>query len=261
MVIFCNLVTALWLVFLLVIVAGNPGPVNGEGTTTVWAGPATKRAVALTFDDGPCPRYTLKILALLKQYQAHATFFVLGCKVEKYPWLIKAMLRDGHEVGNHSYSHHRLPKSDQLTREQELEKTRLDLDLLGCPREHGLIRPPYSAFDERLVSYAAHTGRRLALWSIDSGDWKGLDSGTIVQNVLTRVRNGSIVVLHEGNGTKEADRSPTVEALKVILPALQAAGYQMVTMSELAPPPINENRPQRSGEEGAKGLRANGATH
>ena len=232
-----HLIVAAGLAVLLITVAGKPGPVKGAEPATIWAGPPSRHAVALTFDDGPCSRYTPKILALLKRYQAHATFFVLGCKVEKCPRLIKAMLRDGHEVGNHTFSHPRLPKSDQLAREREIEETFLDLELLGCPREHGLIRPPYSAFDDRLLSYISHTGRRLALWSLDSGDWKNLDSQTIVKNVLDRVRNGSIVVFHEGNGTKEADRNPTVEALKIILPALQAAGYQMVTMSELVANP------------------------
>jgi len=243
-----NLFLASGLAVLLIITAGKPGPARGEDAATVWAGPPSRHAVALTFDDGPSPRYTPKILALLKRYQAHATFFVVGCKVEKYPGLIKAMLHDGNEVGNHSYSHPRLPKIDQLARERELEKTCLDLDLLGCHPEHGLIRPPYSAFDDRLAAYAAHTGRRLALWSIDSGDWQGLDTPTIAKNVLTRVRNGSIVVLHEADGTKEANRSPTVEALKIILPALQAAGYQMVTMSELVP-------------DNSSNLRANGTDH
>jgi len=233
-----HLIFALGLIVLFVMAAGMPGPARGEQPGTIWAGPGAKHAVAISFDDGPSSRYTLKILALLKQYQAHATFFVLGCKVEKYPGLVKAMLKGGHEVGNHTYEHPRLPKCDQQAREREIEKTNLDLDLLGCPREKRLLRPPYSAFDDRLVSYLAHTGRRIALWSLDSGDWKGLDAVTIVANVLSRVKNGSIIIFHEGDGTKKhADRGSTVEALKVILPALQEAGYQMVTISELVANP------------------------
>jgi peptidoglycan/xylan/chitin deacetylase (PgdA/CDA1 family) len=214
-------------------VAGLACPVKGGQPVTIWAGAPSRHAVALTFDDGPSPLYTPKILALLQQFQAHATFFVMGCKVEKYPWLVKAMLRGGHEVGNHSFNHPCLTRSDQLAREREIETTRVDLDLLGCPRAHGLIRPPYSAFDDRLISYVAHTGRQLVLWSIDSGDWKGLDSPAIVKNVLTRVRNGSIIIFHDSDEKSQADRRATVEALKVILPALQAAGYRMLTVSEL----------------------------
>lgn len=221
------------LIVLLLIVAGLTGPVKGAQPVTIWAGAPSRHAVALTFDDGPSPLYTPRILALLSQFQAHATFFVLGCKVEKYPWLVKAMLRGGHEVGNHSFNHPRLTRSDQLAREREIETTRVDLDLLGCPRAHDLIRPPYSAFDNRLISYVGHTDRQLVLWSIDSGDWQGLDSRAIVGNVLNRVRNGSIIIFHDSDEKGRADRRPTVEALKVILPALQAAGYRMVTVSEL----------------------------
>jgi len=208
-------------------------PVTGAHPETIWAGEPSRHSVALTFDDGPSPRYTPKILALLKQYQAKATFFVMGAKVEKYPQLIKVMLRDGHEVGNHSFTHPRLTETSQLVRERELERTRLDLDLLGCPKEHLLIRPPYSAYDDQLVSYLTHTQRELVLWSIDSGDWRGLKARAVARNVLARVRNGSIVVFHDSDEKSQEDRSPTVTALKVILPALQALGYRMVTISEL----------------------------
>lgn len=136
-------------------------------------------------------------------------------------------------MGNRSFTHPRLTKSDQLTRERELERTRLDLDLLGRPQEHLLIRPPYSAYDDQLTSYVAHTNRELVLWSIDSGDWRGLEASAIAENVLTRVRNGSIIIFHDSDEKSQADRAPTVEALKIILPQLQSAGYRMVTVSEL----------------------------
>ena len=199
----------------------------------IWAGESTRHAVALTFDDGPSPLFTPKILALLKQYQAHATFFVLGRKVEKYPGLVQAELQAGHEVGNHSFSHPYLTESSQFTREKELERTDMALDLLGCPKKGRLIRPPFSAFDDRLTTYIAHKQQHLALWSIDSGDWQGLGSEAIVKNVLTRVKNGSIVIFHDSDEKDQADRTPTVEALEVILPALKAEGYELVTVSEL----------------------------
>jgi len=230
---YLKLCSGLALVALLVVGAASIHPVKGAQPEIIWAGDQERPAVALTFDDGPSPSYTPKILALLNRYQAHATFFVLGRKVEKYPLLIKAMLRDGHEVGNHTFDHPRLPKTDQLSREQEIEKTELDLDLLGCPQKNRLLRPPYSAFDKRLVSYLEHTHRQLALWSLDSGDWRGLDAAAIVNNVLTRVRNGSIIIFHDSDEKDQADRSPTVKALKIILPALRAAGYRLVTVSEL----------------------------
>jgi peptidoglycan/xylan/chitin deacetylase (PgdA/CDA1 family) len=206
---------------------------NGAEPVTIWAGESTRHAVALTFDDGPSPLYTPKILALLKQYQAHATFFVLGRKVEKYPGLVQAELRAGHEVGNHSYSHPYLTKSSQFNLEKEVKCTDMALDLLGCPKKGRLMRPPFSAVDDRLTAYIAHKQQHLALWSIDSGDWRGLGSEAIVKNVLTRVKNGSIVIFHDSDEKDQADRTPTIEALEVILPALQAEGYELVTVSEL----------------------------
>jgi peptidoglycan-N-acetylglucosamine deacetylase len=225
-----------WVILTLlgVFLAGSPpGPAMGAEPVTVWAGTPNEKAVALTFDDGPSSRYTPQIMALLKQYQAHGTFFVLGQKVEQTPWLVKALLKNGNEVGNHSFSHPRMTKEDQVSRERELERTAIDLDLLGCPQSPRLFRPPYSAYDDRLQAYLGHTRRRLVLWSLDSGDWRGLAAPVIIKNVLARVRNGSIIIFHDSDEHAQADRHPTVEALKTILPALKAAGYRMVTVSEL----------------------------
>ena len=221
------------LLLLLALSAGAVRPVNAAEPVTIWAGGSIRHAVALTFDDGPSPLYTAKILALLKHYRAHATFFVLGRKVEQYPGLVQAIMAGGNEVGNHSFDHPRLTLATESVRVQELERTDADLDLLGCPKLDRLVRPPYSAFDKRLTAYIAHTHEHLVLWSLDSGDWRGLGAAAIVKNVLTRVKNGSIIIFHDSDEKDQADRHPTVEALKVILPALQAAGYELVTISEL----------------------------
>jgi peptidoglycan-N-acetylglucosamine deacetylase len=225
-----------WIILMLLggfLAASPPGPAGGAEAVAVWAGTPKEKAVALTFDDGPSPRYTPQITALLKQYQAHGTFFVLGQKVEQTPWLVQSLLQDGNEVGNHSFSHPRMTKEDQFSRERELERTAIDLDLLGCPQSSRLFRPPYSAYDDRLTAYLGHTRRRLILWSLDSGDWQGLSAPVIIRNVLSRVRNGSIIIFHDSDEKAQADRHPTVEALRIILPALKAAGYRMVTVSEL----------------------------
>jgi peptidoglycan/xylan/chitin deacetylase (PgdA/CDA1 family) len=212
---------------------GNICHVWAESPVVITSGGSSKAAVALTFDDGPSPLFTPQILALLKRYKAQGTFFVLGRKVEAHPGLIKDMMTAGHEVGNHTFSHPHLPKTDRLARTRELEHTRLALALLGCPRQKRIMRPPYSEYDQRLVSYLEHTDRDLILWSVDSGDWRGLAAPAIVHNVLTQVKNGSIIILHDSDENDRADRTPTVEALKIILPALEKAGYRMVTVSEL----------------------------
>lgn len=226
----------IWVILIwlgLVIAGAPPGLAWGAEPVVFWGGAPTEKAVALTFDDGPSPVYTPQIMALFKLYQAHGTFFVMGHRVEQYPWLVRGLIKAGHEVGNHSFSHPRLTKTGQLIREQELERTSLDLDLLGCPQSQRLFRPPYSAYDDRLKAYLAHTNRRLVLWSIDSGDWRGLAAPAIIKNVLSRVRNGAIIIFHDNNEDARPNRHPTVEALRIILPALKAAGYQLVTVSQL----------------------------
>jgi peptidoglycan-N-acetylglucosamine deacetylase len=217
-----------------VLLAGSlPGTAGAAAPVTLWAGSPNEKAVALTFDDGPSATYTPQIMALLKLYQAHGTFFVLGERVEQTPWLVQALLKDGNEVGNHSFSHPRMTKEDQISRERQLERTAIDLDLLGCPQSQRLFRPPYSAYDDRLKAYLAHTRRCLVMWSLDSGDWQGLAAPAIIKNVLGRVRNGSIIIFHDSDEHAQADRHPTVEALRTILPALKTAGYRLVTISEL----------------------------
>jgi peptidoglycan/xylan/chitin deacetylase (PgdA/CDA1 family) len=216
---------------------GIISPVRAGSPVVITSGDSSRPAVALTFDDGPSPRYTPKILALLKQYQARCTFFVLGSKVEEHPGLIKVMLAAGHEVGNHTFSHPPLPQIGNLARTRELERTRLALDLLGCPRKNRIMRPPYSESDPRLVSYLDHTNRKMILWSVDSGDWQGLEAPAIAHNVLSRVKNGSIIIFHDSDEDCQADRSPTVTALKIILPTLRESGYRLVTVSELLEQP------------------------
>jgi peptidoglycan/xylan/chitin deacetylase (PgdA/CDA1 family) len=220
------------LLLALVLLALRPGPAAAADPVVIWGGPSTVRQVALTFDDGPSPRYTPEIMAVLQHYQAPATFFVLGRKVEQYPQLVQAMLQAGHEVGNHTFDHPRLPKMVDSVRESEVERTAVDLELLG-DRTARWIRPPYSAYDDRFKAYVAHTNGRLVLWSIDSGDWRGLDRDAIVKNVVNRVRPGAIIIFHDSDEYDKADRSPTVEALKLIVPALKAQGYRLVTVSQL----------------------------
>jgi peptidoglycan/xylan/chitin deacetylase (PgdA/CDA1 family) len=225
--------TSCLVVSMLLAISGGPGLAWGADPVMVYAGPTQEKAVALTFDDGPSAIYTPQVLALLKRYGAHATFFVIGHKVEETPYLVKAELAAGNEVGNHTFTHPHMPTKSQAARERELERTALDLDLAGCPTRGRLFRPPYSQTDDRLKSYMAHTGRHLVMWSLDSGDWRGLPASAIIKNVLGRVKNGDIIIFHDSDEYSKANRHPTVEALRTILPALQARGYSMVTVSEL----------------------------
>jgi len=223
---------------LVVLVLASPAILAGAelgpeaSEAPICQGAELNKQVALTFDDGPHPYYTSQILRLLKQYDARATFFVLGEHADRYPELIRKLVDSGQEVENHSFTHLRFPSGDHQAWQRELERTELELDLLGCP-DHGLFRPPFSDYSQDLLQFLSHIRQRLVLWSVDGADWREPDPLAIAVNVLSQVRPGAIVILHDSDETGAADRTPTVEALGLILPALQARGYTFVTVSEL----------------------------
>lgn len=181
----------------------------------------TKPVVALTFDDGPS-KYTKEIIDILKEYDANATFFVLGNKVKLYQETIRQSIANGNEIGNHSYNHKQLTKLSVSELKEQIDKTQ---DILKqytgyTPR---LLRPTYGAINQKVRS---NTDLSIVLWNIDPKDWKIKDSETIANNVLTKVSDRDIILMHD---TKKR----TVEAVKIIVPALIEQGYQLVTISEL----------------------------
>lgn len=194
-----------------------------------------RAAVALTFDDGPSPRYTPQIQQLLDDHGAKATFFVMGRHAQRYPNLVRRLAVAGHEIGNHTYTHPHPPQIDVETLTEEIEATRLVLQRLGVPFS-GLFRPPYSQLTSDEEEYIQESHRRLILWNIDSGDWRGLSAGQIVQRVASQLQPGAIIVFHDSNEHEAADRQPTVEALRVLLPLIEARGLDCVTVSELLGP-------------------------
>ncbi len=230
---------ALGLAFLAVLAVVDSAPAADQGP--LCQGPGHERQVALTFDDGPHPDYTPQILGLLQHYNARATFFVLGRHAARYPGIVRQLVHSGMEVGNHSFTHRRFPSEDRRDWQRELGRTEVELDLLGCP-DHRLFRPPYSDYNPRLLRYLAHIHQRLVLWSVDSADWREPDPLAIAVNVLSRVEPGAIIILHDSDETGAADRSPTVEALDIILPVLQARGYDCVTVSELLAPSLEPDQ-------------------
>jgi peptidoglycan/xylan/chitin deacetylase (PgdA/CDA1 family) len=223
-------VVALGLAFLTALGVTGQGLAATQGP--ICQGLVAQKQIALTFDDGPHPGFTPKILKLLKKYQARATFFVLGQHALRYPQLIKKLVEAGQEVGNHSFTHVRFPCENKAVWQQELARTELELDLLGCPR-HRLFRPPFSDYNEALLKFLAHIRQRLVLWSVDSADWREPEPLSIAVKILSQVAPGAIVILHDSDETGKVNRQPTVEALGLILPALQTRGYQCVTISEL----------------------------
>jgi peptidoglycan/xylan/chitin deacetylase (PgdA/CDA1 family) len=202
------------------------------------SGPArVERAVALTFDDGPSPQYTPRILAALTRLRVRATFFVIGYLAEANPDLVRQELRLGMTVGNHSYNHPQVPPFAQLPPQllgDEIELGEQVLSRLGArPR---LFRPPGGSTSSRLVRAAAALGQRVVLWSVDPADWRpGSSAKEITKRVLSAVRPGSIVILHDGGG----DRTATLTALPAIVRGIRHRGLQLVALTAKAPRPQN----------------------
>lgn len=181
-----------------------------------------KPMVALTFDDGPSI-YTPEILKQLKKYNARATFFVVGERVNSYANTIKQASKQGCEIGSHSYSHANLGTASAATIDSQLNKTEKRIKkILGYYTP--IMRPPYGSISTKLRK---KVGKPMILWSIDTLDWKTRNTASTVKAVMSKVEDGDIVLMHDlYSATKDA-------ALKII-PKLIKKGYQLVTVSEMA---------------------------
>jgi peptidoglycan-N-acetylglucosamine deacetylase len=188
-----------------------------------------RKVVALTFDDGPWPSSTPAILDTLQRLHVRATFFVIGYLAHQYPGLVRRELRLGMTIGNHTYNHPQVPPFDQLPLPLLRDEIGLDqqiLEKLGV-RTH-LFRPPGGSTSSRVVRAAAATGERVVLWSVDPTDWQpGVTAAQITHRVLSAIRAGSIVILHDGGG----DRSATLAALPAIVHGIRARGLRLVPLS------------------------------
>ncbi|WP_254778267.1 polysaccharide deacetylase family protein [Paenibacillus sp. cl141a] len=196
----------------------------------VWEVPTQNKVIALTFDDGPDKHNTVQILDLLKRYDAKATFFVVGSRVEKHPDIVARELQEGHEIGNHSYTHPPFHNINVTKLSSELNQTQ-DAIYQATGMKTVLFRPPGGSYNETIVRTSKDLGMLTVLWSWhqDTLDWRKPGVNRIVRKVLDNARNGDIVLMHDFVPSS----TQTVEALKVILPELQKRGYSFVTVSEL----------------------------
>lgn len=203
----------------------------------LWDIQTEEKVIALTFDDGPDPRYTSQILEVLAKYDAKATFFVLGKNAEKYPEIIKRQYNEGHELANHTYSHQF--KSSEIKLQDELKKTNdIIYDITGFAPT--LFRPVGGMYTDNIINTAYKSGYKVVIWSwhLDTLDWKNPGVSKISKKVLDGASPGDVVLFHDGGG----NRAQTVKALEQILPELQKRGYKFVTISEL----MEDGNPQIS---------------
>ena len=214
---------------------------------------APGKQVVISFDDGPDPQWTPKILDVLKQYNVKATFFTIGLEAEKYPGLLKRIYREGHEIGNHTFTHPDISAISAQYARVELNLTeRLLAAKLGI--KPVLFRPPYSIDQEpdtadevRPLELTQSMGYITVGDKIDPDDWRDdprPSPDQITQSVMSQLGHGSIILLHDGGG----NRANTVKALPMIIEGLHSRGYQIVSVHELlgksyadVMPPISRN--------------------
>lgn len=191
-------------------------------------GKDAKGQIALTFDDGPSEKYTGRILDLLKKYNVRATFFLVGTNVCMAPDIVKRESREGHELGNHTFTHPHMKTQTRPSLEYELNLTS-DVIYRACGKHPTLFRPPEGILSDAVLSASDSLGYRRVLWTIDTMDWAHRSADEIVKNVLKNAGNGSIILMHD----YIVGESHTEDALEIIIPELLARGFEFVTVSEL----------------------------
>ncbi|MCQ6558780.1 polysaccharide deacetylase family protein [Paenibacillus mendelii] len=199
-------------------------------------GPRKPRMVTLTFDDVPDMNYTPKVLDILAKYKVRATFFVVGSRARAYPSIVRRMQREGHMIGNHSYSHPVFSRiSLQQFQQQVMRTDALLRPLIGYSPK--LIRPPYGEILPKQIEWAQSKGFVIVNWNVDSEDWRSLDSNRILINIKRTLQPGSIILQHAGGGQGQ-DLSGTINALPRLIRMLRSKGYQIVTLPELLNRPV-----------------------
>ena len=180
----------------------------------------------MTFDDGPSAANTPRLLDLLKERKIHATFFFVGQCVQDHPEIVKRIVAEGHEIGNHSWSHPDLAKMNDAAVHDQIQKTQ-DAIVQACGVTPKLMRPPYGAFTSRQRSWANGTwGYKIILWDVDPEDWKYRNAEHVKAEILKQTVAGSIILSHDIHKT-------TVDAMPETLDTLLSKGFKFVTVSEL----------------------------
>jgi len=189
--------------------------------------------VALTFDDAPHPEYVPRLLALFRAENVKATFFLVGSQVKLFPDVARAIVADGHEIGNHSLSHRQLPRGsasvaeEEIVGMQQLLKERLGISPI-------LYRPTFGVASNEVKRICEREHLAVILWDVDTNDWRdGSTRETIVRTALQNVTSGSIILFH-------ATHLRSIEAVAELIPLLRVRGYELVTVSKLL-----EDRAQR----------------
>ncbi len=202
---------------------------------TVYHVRTDKKRVALTFDDGPSPRWTPKILDELKKAGVKATFFMIGYHVQKYPEIARRVVAEGHMVGNHGFAHSVILYYTPAEIEEEIRYAEHVIrEATGVTTR--FFRPPKAWLRRAVKQKIQAMGYRVVLWSLNSKDWVSFNHKYIVHYIASRVKNGDILLFHDSGNVFSREgghRGQTVETIPHLVEVLRKKGYEFVTIEEL----------------------------
>jgi peptidoglycan-N-acetylglucosamine deacetylase len=188
------------------------------------------KQLALTYDDGPNDPHTMLLLEVLARHGVHATFFLIGRYVRERPEIARELVRAGHAVGNHTFTHPSLTFKSKAAIHRELSECRSAVrDAIG---EHSnLFRPPFGARRPAVLRIARELGLEPVMWNVTGYDWDAPPAATIERKVVSQIRGGDVILLHDGGHRRMgADRSPTVQATGALITRYKSEGYEFVTI-------------------------------
>jgi peptidoglycan/xylan/chitin deacetylase (PgdA/CDA1 family) len=199
--------------------------------SVLWRVDTPDKRIALTFDDGPHPENTPRLVELLDRLEVKATFFLIGKHIESYHKLAETLVSEGHQIENHTWSHAPAFKLSDDTLRREIRSTgRLLRELSGV--RPAFLRPPMGLFSKRVRQIVESEGYRMVIGDVYPRDPHKPGKERILQRVLGRVRSGSIIILHDGGNGGLSDRSQTLWAVEKLIPELRGNGFRFVTLTE-----------------------------
>ncbi len=217
---------------------GTHQPAPSASTTApsrarvLWSVTTNQKVVALTFDDGPDPKYTPKLLEIAKAKGVKLTFFLVGKNVAAHPELAQAEVAQGHAVGNHTWDHWTMTGLNERRSRSEITRCQEELDRVCGPRPH-LLRPPKGKWDDDTYQAASSLGYTIVLWSLELEHHPKHSAQELARRTAGLVRPGTIILADDGEANQVADRTKTLQAVTLLIDELQRQGYRFVTIPEL----------------------------
>jgi peptidoglycan-N-acetylglucosamine deacetylase len=189
--------------------------------------------LALTYDDGPNDPHTLRLLEVLARHEVRATFFLIGRYVRRRPDIVREILRAGHVIGNHTFTHPLLIFQSEVEIRRQIDECRAALqDAVG--ESSNLFRPPFGGRRPAVLRIARELGFAPVMWRVTGYDWNAPPAEVIEKRVVRQVRGGEVILLHDGGHKKMgADRSQTVMATERLIGRYKGEGFELVTVPQM----------------------------